>query len=216
MQEYKLLIVFAVVSIIALLVVLKPLGKYKLKTNLLVCIILMVVTTLYYVWGGYLDFHKHNIDIVSKKNVGEMLKNIKGPQDLIDKMSAHLQKDPNSYRGWYLLGRIYYSQNMKKQALDCFAKAYKLSPDDNLIIVNYSQTLLETDDLKGREMLESLLDKDPKQPDALSILAMDAYRLGKYKKAIDYWQRLLVLVPRQSEESEAIRKAIAKAHSQDL
>lgn len=43
------------------------------------------------------------------------------------------------------------------------------------------------------------------------MLAMDAFVSHAYEDAIRYWQRLLKLAPEQSEEAQAIRKAIAKA-----
>jgi cytochrome c-type biogenesis protein CcmH/NrfG len=45
------------------------------------------------------------------------------------------------------------------------------------------------------------------------MLAMDAYQQHEYQKAIDYWSSLLILLPQNSSESKAIRKAISKAHN---
>ena len=60
-------------------------------------------------------------------------------------------------------------------------------------------------------MFFSVLKSNPKQPDALAMLAMDAFLSKAYSQAIAYWERLLVLVPKDSEDALAIRKAIAKA-----
>jgi cytochrome c-type biogenesis protein CcmH len=213
MQEYSLYIIFFIFSCLALLIVLKPLGKFKKSTVLTVAGIIVLVGCSYLMWGGWFALERYKTELASQQHVQDVLKNIKSPDELIDKLAAHLKQNPDSDRGWYLLGRIYSSQQKLQHALNAFAKAYKLNPDDKLIVINYAQTLLENDDEKGRELLINLLKKDPKQPDALSLLAMDSYNRQEYQEAINYWQRLLILVPADSKESEMIRKAIAKAHS---
>lgn len=42
---------------------------------------------------------------------------------LIQEMQVHLQKDPESREGWYLLGKLYLSQNRTTEAAEAFAKA---------------------------------------------------------------------------------------------
>lgn len=45
---------------------------------------------------------------------------------LITELQAHLQVDPNSSKGWYLLGKLYLSQNRITEANAAFAKAEAL------------------------------------------------------------------------------------------
>lgn len=45
---------------------------------------------------------------------------------LITEIQAHLQIDPNSSKGWYLLGKLYASQNRIAEANAAFAKAEEL------------------------------------------------------------------------------------------
>ena len=58
-----------------------------------------------------------------------------------------------------------------------------------------------------------MLLKNPKQPDALAMLAMDAYQEKHYQIAINYWQQLLIITPPNSDAAKALRKAIAKAQA---
>ncbi len=46
---------------------------------------------------------------------------------LISELQTHLQIDPNSSRGWYLLGKLYLSQGRVAEANAAFAKAETLS-----------------------------------------------------------------------------------------
>ncbi len=64
-----------------------------------------------------------------------------------------------------------------------------------------------------RHKLQALLRQDPKQPDALAWLAVDAYQQKHYSQAISYWQALLRLTPRDSEAAKALKIAILRAKS---
>ncbi|MBI2786478.1 MAG: tetratricopeptide repeat protein, partial [Legionella longbeachae] len=140
---------------------------------------------------------------------------IKSPQELIDKLRAKLNVSPKSAKGWYLLGRIYSSQDDRQNAVDSFAKAYQLSPDNEQYAVNYAHSLWVSKNQQFTEQITELfarlLKNNPNQPDALAMLAMDAFVSHAYEDALSYWQRLLKITPPQSEEALAIRKAIAKA-----
>jgi cytochrome c-type biogenesis protein CcmH len=45
---------------------------------------------------------------------------------LISEIQTHLKADPTSYEGWYLLGKLYLSQNRIQEANNAFAKAQAL------------------------------------------------------------------------------------------
>ena len=58
-----------------------------------------------------------------------------------------------------------------------------------------------------------MLQRNPNQPDAIAMLATDAFEQDDFQQAIDYWQHLLDLIPPQSDEAKAIRRAINKARA---
>ncbi len=216
--NYKMVVLFALFVIfsgLAVLLVFKPLRKSKVQIISAISIVLLVAF-LYTIWGGWGDYYAFRMMQESKQNALKLLKDIKSPDEIREKLVKHLEKDPESARGWYLLGRLYVSQNNTKQALQAFARAYKLESQNVAIIVNYASLLLESGDASGQKMLEKLLDDDPKQQDALAILAMQAYRNNNLSVAVTYWQRLLDTLPPQSEEADTIRKAIAKVHDANI
>jgi cytochrome c-type biogenesis protein CcmH len=113
---------------------------------------------------------------------------------------------------------LYAGQEERQQAVDAFAKAYQLNPDDEQYAVNYAHSLWQLHNrqftVQITEIFNNLLKNNPNQPDALAMLAMDAFVSHAYEDAISYWQRLLKLAPPQSKEANAIRKAIAKAEAE--
>lgn len=215
MSEWGLLGSIAALTGLASAFIIYPL-KYCIKKSLtLVSVIFGVAFIGYFYWGGFDDWKKHLERLDSQKQAQKVLQSIKSPKELIDKLSAKLHDTPNSAKGWYLLGRLYSSQNEPQKAVRSFAKAYQLSPNDEQYSVNYAHSLWIANNQQFNEQIiklfRHLLKNNQNQPDALAMLAMNAFIHHDYKDAIDYWQRLLNLVPNQSKEAHAIRKAIAKA-----
>jgi cytochrome c-type biogenesis protein CcmH/NrfG len=52
-----------------------------------------------------------------------------------------LQQHPQSAQGWYLLGRIYLSQQQFAAAVSAFTTAYKLQPQNPTIVFYYKKSL---------------------------------------------------------------------------
>lgn len=218
MSEWWLIGLLVVITLFALTVIIYPLRKNLKLSFALTPLIFLAVFAGYFYWGDFgqwQDFiHRGNTRAVAQ----EMLKSIKSPQELIDKLKAKLDDTPRSAKGWYLLGRLYTSQNDSQNAVLAFAKAHQFKPDDEQYTVNYAHSLWQLNKQQFNpqitDIFQELLKNNPNQPDALAMLAMNAFMSHAYEDAIHYWQRLLKMAPEQSEEALAIRKAIAKAQQQ--
>lgn len=215
MHEYWLWISFTVILLFALNIVIYPIRKQKRVAISFGILFITFVCIAYWYWGGFSawDLYLHQQE--QHQKVQAVLKSIKGPQELIQKLKKQLDNKPTSARGWYLLGRLYASQAQWQDAHNAFVRAHNLKPNNEIITINYIENLWQLNHQQYndniRDQLRSLLHKDPNQLDALSMLAMDAYLRQEYQQAIDYWQRILKLIPPESEEAKSIRKAIAKA-----
>lgn len=217
-HDIKLNILFAVLLIcssFALFIFFKPLKNKNIFKVLNAIVLFILIFFTYWVFGGFSKFYEYKMAQVSKKNAMELLKQVKNPQELVVKMEKHLENNPNSAKGWYLLGKLYLSQKNVTQTLYALGKAYKLEPNDNLYAINFASILLETGDIKhGQHILKSIIKKNPNQPDALAILAIYAYQNKQITQAINYWERLLNVIPENSPEADAIRLAIVKARKE--
>lgn len=220
MNEWLLFVGFIVLSLVALIIALYPLRKSKKAVIVCGSLIILFLGGAYWRWGAFPAWSKYRVARVQQARVQAMLKTVGGTDDLIIKLKTTLQQNPQSARGWYLLGRLYASQNQLQKARDAFAKAHHLKPNQAYITVNYVHILWQLNhqqfDDRSRSLLRQVLNKNPNQPDALAMLAMDAYEVGEYQQAIDYWQHLLTLAPPQTDDAKAIQKAIAKAQQQLL
>ncbi|WP_298627108.1 tetratricopeptide repeat protein [uncultured Legionella sp.] len=218
MNEWWLVGTLVLIALSASILLIYPLRRNLLASMLLLPVLMVMMAVGYYSWGDFSSWQQYIQQNESRERAQQMLKSVKSPQELIDKLKAKLDDSPKSAKGWYLLGRLYTSQNEHQNAVAAFAKAHQLNPDDEQYSVNYAHSLWMINNQQFNQeiiaIFNELLDKNPNQPDALAMLAMNAYMSHAYKDAIAYWQRLLVIAPEQSEESQAIRKAIAKAQDQ--
>lgn len=219
MSSYSLLGCFLILSIIAVSIVVYPLRKRQGNIMLMVLLALALLGLPllgYHYWGSGADWDHYQQQLAKQEQVQALLKSVDGsPQALIAKLRARLAGQPKSARGWYLLGRLYASQEDWQQAHDAYAKAHALAPANEQTTISYAQSLWQLNhrqfDDTIRELFKSVLQKNANQPDALAMLAMDAFVGHAYQQAIDYWQHLLTIIPPQSEDALAIRKAIVKA-----
>lgn len=195
----------------ALIIALWPLRQRRIVW-LLAPLLCCAAGLAYWHWGSWQAQTKFTQHTLREKEAEKLLQTLKSPDILIAKLQTHLQKHPGSARGWYLLGRLYASQHLWEKAHQAFAKAYQFNPNNELIVVNYAQSLLNThqqqDADQARSMLKKLLETHPQQADALMLLAIDAERRHVSAEALLYWRRLLLLVPDASPEAETIRKRI--------
>jgi len=222
--DYHLLLCFLVLLSIAIFVVLRPLKKQTggvVMTTMFALLLFILPIAGYMCWGSWFAWKDYQNELTKQEQVNTMLKSVEGnPQKLMDKLKERLRQQPESARGWYLLGRLYGSQNQWSQARDAFMKAHQLKPESERVTINYAQSLWQlnnrqfNEDIRG--LFQSVLKTNANQPDALAMLAMDAFLRHAYKQAIDYWQHLLDIIPPQSDDALAIRKAIAKAQQEML
>lgn len=218
MSDWWLIGLLVAVALSAGFLFIYPLKSNKVIALFLFPVLLVLVVAAYMTWGSFVPWQAYQQQQESQLQAKQMLQQIKTPDELINKLKAKLDDTPKSAKGWYLLGRLYFARNDDEQAATAFAKAYHLVPDNEQYAVNYAHGLWKLNhqqfDPHIIKLFQGLLSHNPNQPDALAMLAMNAFMSHDYESAINYWQRLLKLAPPQSEEALAIHKAIAKAQEQ--
>lgn len=204
----------------ATLLAIYPLRAVRRKVVFLgfLAVIPILIAFAYAHWGAWSDWQAYAVKMAREAKAKEWLARVKSPDEIISRMKERLRQQPKSAKGWYLLGRLYAAQGQWPLARDAFFKAHKLRVNNESYTLNYAQSLWELNQQQFNEPIRSLyksvLQMHPNQPDALLMLARDAYTEKKYDKAIAYWQTLLSMVSPQSKEAKALRKAIAKAEKE--
>lgn len=215
MLEWVLLVILACFFSVALTLVLYPLRLRKSLILGLSSALIIVVSSAYWQWGAFAAWHHFLDDKANQQQIQSLLQSIRSPEELITKLKNRLDKQPDSAKGWYLLGRLYVSQNEWKQAYQAFAAAKKLQPDDEQININFAQSMWQLNNRVFNEAIraefQAVLKHNRQQPDALAMLAMDAFLSHDYHLAIGYWNQLLDIIEPGSEDAFAVKKAIAQA-----
>ena len=174
---------------------------------------LITVILAWHQWGSkkeitqWLDL-KQNAEAVKK--LKDQLGN--SPEKVIERLKKQLEQDPKSAKGWYLLGKLYMAQKQFSNAVDVFAKANHLQPNDAEIMMDYAQALFITQKTKQAVGLaRQVLLKNAQNPRAINLLASAAFQAGEYQEAIIQWEKLRSYYPFGSEDANALEAAIDRA-----
>jgi len=190
----------------------------KISLMLASCLSLFLssASVFFYIqWGNYPAYQAQVHKKQLSKQVATFKKQYDSPEKIISIMKQRLQEHPSSAKGWYLLGKLYVSQQDYQNAQQSFEKAHHLDPSVN----EYSLALIENDLILNknnlganhRNLLSEILKQTPNNPSALSMLAVDEYTQHHYEKAVSLWEHLLDIIGTNSEEAKTILDAISEA-----
>ncbi len=133
----------------------------------------------------------------------------------VAKLAQKLQSNPNDAQGWTMLARSYSSMEKFSEAANAYSKATELTPKDADLLAEYAfaTAMANGRTLAGKptELINQALKVDPENAKALQLAGSAAFEAKDYKKAIDYWQRVLKKVPPNSEVGQAITERINEA-----
>jgi len=133
----------------------------------------------------------------------------------VAKLAERLKSSPNDAQGWTMLARSYSQMEKYSEAAEAYAKATELNPKDADLLAEYAFAtgMAGGKSLEGKptEIINRALKIDPENPKALQLAGSAAFQAKDYKKAIDYWQRVLKKVPPGSEVAETINERINEA-----
>ena len=187
-------------------------GSFKLALIFMAIATLIVAIVLYFKWG---QSKQLALWYAQRQQVAQLRQQLGSPQLVIARLQQHLKKEPASAQGWFLLGKLYFSQQQYDAAAAAYAQLTRLRPDDADFLVQYAQALYFAN---GRKMsfsinrlLHQALRHDPENALAINLLAVESYRSRHYAEAIRYWQQLLNQYPPDSNDYHAIDTAIENA-----
>ena len=140
-------------------------------------------------------------------------------EEMVAKLAARMEQNPDSDpKGWVMLARSYKAMGRYEESTRAFGKAEMLVNADPNLLAEYAEALaLSTGgSLRGRpsELIARALKLDPEFPDALVLAGTAAYEREDYAAAAAYWERLLKLLPPDSEDAQALAESIKKARAQ--
>ncbi len=136
-------------------------------------------------------------------------------EQMVEGLAARLQANPNDRKGWAMLARSLKVMGRLDEAEQAFQKAGDAINDDPELLVAYADLLAVRADhnIAGRplELVRQALALDPRHPMGLMMVGVAAYRQGDFAAAISHWERLLAILPPDSDDARQIASNIADA-----
>ncbi len=136
-------------------------------------------------------------------------------ENMVGRLAARMKENPDDVKGWVMLGRSYMVLDRFPEAVDAYANAVKRSPPDAQLLVDYADAVAMA---QGRRLageperlIAQALKLDPDNVKALMLAGTAAFEKLDFKGAIAHWERILKLVPPDSDTADSIRDGIADA-----
>jgi cytochrome c-type biogenesis protein CcmH len=138
-------------------------------------------------------------------------------ESLVERLAARMQQTPDDAEGWMLLGRSLNTMGQYERAAQAYARAAQLVPKDAGLLADYADTLAMAQDRKldGEPfaIVKRALEIDPAHVKALALAGTAEFDRRNYAAAIAYWERILKVVPAESEFAQSVAGSIAEARS---
>ena len=134
---------------------------------------------------------------------------------MVERLAAHLRENPDDAAGWKLIGRAYASMNRHAEAADAYAKAAVRTPRDAQLLADLAEALAMARgrSLEGEpeKLLARALELEPDNLKALALAGTAAFGRRDYRAAVRHWEKMVPLVPPDSEEGRSIQASVDEA-----
>ncbi len=135
--------------------------------------------------------------------------------DMVARLAQRLKTQPDDAEGWMMLARSQVALGQHAQAIDAFAHAERLRPDDASLLADYADALAMAHQrsLEGQPsvLLLRALKVDPHNDKALALAGTAAFDRKDYKEAVRYWETLTQVEPAGGPFVDQLRGGIAEA-----
>ena len=138
-------------------------------------------------------------------------------EGMVERLAERMKENPDDVKGWTMLGRSYAVLDRHAEAAVAYANAVKRSEPDAQLLADYADALAMAQgrNLKGEpeRLIAQALKVDPRNVKALLLAGTVAFQDKKFKDAIAYWERILKVVPPDSNVADSARDSIADARA---
>lgn len=138
-------------------------------------------------------------------------------EKMVATLAARLEQNPNNPEGWVMLGRSYKAMGRFDEAARAFDRAGPVIESEPELMLDVAELSAELNkgkiDGKGLELLQRVLKEQPDNPQALVLAGTNAFFRQNYADAVRHWERLLAMVPPDSQDAQNLSAGIDRARS---
>ncbi len=133
------------------------------------------------------------------------------------RLARRLERDPTDGEGWMLLGLSYKQMEQWSSAEQALRRSLIEEPENAHARVELAETLMfaagqTTMPEESVELLEQAVEDDPTSQKGLWLLGIGEFQHGRYRQALDWWERLDNLLEDGSVR-QSVREQMARARS---
>ncbi|MDF8361267.1 c-type cytochrome biogenesis protein CcmI [Achromobacter anxifer] len=141
-------------------------------------------------------------------------------QAMVASLQARLALHPDDPEGWLMLARSYRYFGDDEKAVNAFTHANNLIQNDPQALSEYAESLskIRSSGFEGEptRLLERALSLDPNAALPLTLAGAAAVQRRDYQTAIMHWQKLLEMMPPDSEAANVVAAGIERARTEQV
>jgi cytochrome c-type biogenesis protein CcmH len=144
--------------------------------------------------------------------------NLPPMEELVKKLAAKMEKQPDNMEGWLMLGRSYMAMNQPGQAIAAYERGMQVNSENATLLLAYAEALAQSsgNDFTGKaaSLVEKAHQLNKQDPNALWMLGIVAYQKKDFQGAIGYWEQAKGLLGPEHKDLNAVDNAIDDARNQ--
>jgi cytochrome c-type biogenesis protein CcmH len=134
---------------------------------------------------------------------------------MVERLALRLSQNPDDGEGWAMLARSYNVLGRYQDASAAYAKAAERIPGNASLLADYADALAMARGRKLQGEPEALIQRallaDANHVKALALAGSVAFEKRDYLGALSYWERILRLVPPESDIARSVGNSIKEA-----
>jgi cytochrome c-type biogenesis protein CcmH len=153
-----------------------------------------------------------------QSQAGSSMQNLPPMEELVKRLAAKLQEEPDNLQGWIMLGRSYMALNDPTAAINAYERAMEINDKSADLLLAYAEATasMAGNNFTGRaaQLVEKAIRLEPDNPNVLWLGGILAYQRAEYQSAIDSWSKLRSMLNPQGTELESVNEALDDARTQ--
>lgn len=135
---------------------------------------------------------------------------------LVGRLAEKMKDDPKNGEGWLLLARTYGELRKHAEAAAAYEKAAALVTPSATLFADWADAYVMSHDRRwdktSRDILKRALALDRNHLKTLALSGSEAFDRGDYKSAIEYWNQMRSLAPKDSMDVKLAEENIREAN----
>ena len=184
------------------------LGSTK-KTIIGICLFVALLSAGFYFYLG-------DASRIAEKNAEKPMTQ-ESVEQMVTEFAAKMEKEPDNLKGWAMLARSYRILGRNAEAANAYARAGSFIDSDPQLLADYADVLAANANGnfagKPQQLINKALTLDPNNLLALWLAGTAAFNAQNYKAAVQFWEKLAIQLPPDTDEARAIASSIAEARN---